>query len=189
MRRRFLASFGLLVSCASPNANMSTTSETPPAPASKPPAAQEEDPYLWLEEVSGERALAWVLAQNQRSLKELGTPEQAALKQRLLGIYDSQERIPYVTKRGRQLYNFWRDDKHVRGTMAPHHLAELPQEAADLGDRARHRRAGPRGERELGLPGHQLPAAEIRALSDLAVAREARTRWWCASSTPGKRRS
>ena len=39
----------------------------------QPPA--QEDPYLWLEEVTGDKALAWVKAQNERSLKELGTPE------------------------------------------------------------------------------------------------------------------
>jgi prolyl oligopeptidase len=89
----------------------------------KPPAAQatasvkdpQEDPYLWLEEVIGEEALTWVHAQNRRSLHELGTPEQIALKHRLLAIYDSKDRIPHVSKRGKLLYNFWRDEKHVRG--------------------------------------------------------------------------
>ncbi len=91
------------------------------APAAPPaePAAQNggEDSFLWLEEVSGERALTWVKGQNERSLKELATEEQIALKGRLLSIYDSKARIPYVTKRGKLLYNFWRDEKHVRGLL------------------------------------------------------------------------
>ena len=32
----------------------------------------EDDPYLWLEDVEGERALAWVAAENDRTLKTFG---------------------------------------------------------------------------------------------------------------------
>ena len=34
-------------------------------------AGAAEDPFLWLEEVEGDRALEWVEAQNARSLAEL----------------------------------------------------------------------------------------------------------------------
>ncbi len=33
--------------------------------------AEDSDPFLWLEEVEGEKALTWVRAQNDRSLKIL----------------------------------------------------------------------------------------------------------------------
>jgi len=85
---------------------------------SNTPAGAElgEDPYLWLEDVGGERALAWVREQNSASVGEL---EAAAgfdkLRQRLLSIYESRERIPNVSKHGDYYYNFWRDDRHVRG--------------------------------------------------------------------------
>jgi prolyl oligopeptidase len=114
------------LSCAGPGSNMS--SNTPAAPLPKATAVADvpagDDPYLWLEEVGGEKALAWVQAQNARSLKDLGTPEQAALKKRLLAIYDSKDRIPYGTNRGRHVYNFWTDDKHVRGLWRRTSLAE-----------------------------------------------------------------
>ncbi|MGP8235866.1 MAG: S9 family peptidase, partial [Limisphaerales bacterium] len=75
-----------------------------------------EDPNLWLEEVSGERALQWVHAQNAISTNKLESmPGFAALDERLLQIYNSHERIPYVTKHGPFYYNFWRDDKNTRG--------------------------------------------------------------------------
>ena len=74
------------------------------------------DPYLWLEEVTGERALAWVKQQNAESTTELArTPEFTALETRLRRILDSQERIPLIEKRGHAYYNFWRDEKNQRG--------------------------------------------------------------------------
>ncbi|MFQ5346293.1 MAG: hypothetical protein ACE5ED_00415, partial [Rhodothalassiaceae bacterium] len=39
-----------------------------------------EDPFLWLEEVEGERALAWAREQNERALARLETdPRFAAI--------------------------------------------------------------------------------------------------------------
>jgi len=76
----------------------------------------EVDPYLWLEEVTGDRALAWVQDHNGVTAKELESePGFAALQARLLSIYESNERIPYVSKEGKYYYNFWRDANNVRG--------------------------------------------------------------------------
>ena len=96
-----------------------TTQQAQPAPA--PPT---DDPHLWLEDVTGERALSWVEAQNKRSLGVLENDEQRKLQARLLAIYDSKEKIPYAFKRGAHLYNFWQDDKHVRGVWRRTSLAE-----------------------------------------------------------------
>jgi prolyl oligopeptidase len=75
-----------------------------------------DDPYLWLEDVGGEKALAWVREQNALSRRELeAAPEFEPIRQRLLSILDSKEQIPYVVKHGGWCYNFWRDDKNVRG--------------------------------------------------------------------------
>ena len=74
-----------------------------------------EDPYLWLEDVTGERAMAWVRAQNAVSAKLLQDPEVQALKTRVKAIMDSDARIPYVSKMGDHYYNFWEDATHVRG--------------------------------------------------------------------------
>ena len=76
---------------------------------------KEDDPHRWLEAIDDPQALAWVEAQNEVTLKALGTPAQRALEARLLSIFESEDRIPYVAKRGAYLYNFWQDAQHVRG--------------------------------------------------------------------------
>jgi prolyl oligopeptidase len=78
--------------------------------------AAEEDPYLWLEDVRGEKAIAWVKEQNAKSQAELeASPAFKPLHERLLAIYNSRERIPGVKKLGSWLYNFWQDDQSPRG--------------------------------------------------------------------------
>ena len=53
-----------------------------------------EDPYLWLEEVEGEEALAWVEEQNAESLGYLeALPTFKPIYDRNLEIYDSEDRI------------------------------------------------------------------------------------------------
>jgi prolyl oligopeptidase len=75
-----------------------------------------EDPYLWLEDVSGEKALSWVRQQNAISTNQLeALPDFGAIQHRLLLILNSKERIPYVAKHGKFYYNFWRDEKNTRG--------------------------------------------------------------------------
>src|SRR4030095_14716602 len=75
-----------------------------------------DDPYLWLEDISSERSLAWVREQNAATVREFGTSgDFETLRQRLLAILDSKERIPGVAKHGAYYYNFWRDATHVRG--------------------------------------------------------------------------
>jgi prolyl oligopeptidase len=74
------------------------------------------DSYLWLEDVLGDKALDWVRQQNAVSTNELqARPEFELIRQRLLSIMDSKDRIPFVTKHGKFVYNFWRDDKNVCG--------------------------------------------------------------------------
>jgi len=82
------------------------------------PAAwsQPSDPFLWLEEIEGEKQLDWVRKQNARSLAELkADPRFAPMEQEALEILTSKERIPLGSIRGDALYNFWQDDEHVRG--------------------------------------------------------------------------
>jgi prolyl oligopeptidase len=76
----------------------------------------EEDPHLALEDVTGEGALDWVRARNAKTQAMFdAAPEFIQLKEDLLKILDSDDRIPFVTKRGEYYYNFWRDKKNVRG--------------------------------------------------------------------------
>jgi prolyl oligopeptidase len=75
-----------------------------------------DDPYLWLEDVQGERALQWVLARNAESESALqAVPGFQALRASIREVLDSREQIPYVTRRGDWLYNLWRDADNPRG--------------------------------------------------------------------------
>ena len=79
-------------------------------------SAPGDDPNLWLEDVTGERALSWVKERNADSTGELTSLEGFKdLEGRLLSILDSDERIPYVSKMGPYYYNFWSDAAHKRG--------------------------------------------------------------------------
>ncbi len=86
------------------------------APSDAPTPATENDPHLWLEEVEGDEALAWVRAQNTRSLADLqNDPRYADFHEAALEVATSKDRIPYGTVRDGSVYNFWQDDQHVRG--------------------------------------------------------------------------
>ena len=75
-----------------------------------------EDPYLWLEEVEGEKALDWVKERSAQDTAVLeAVPVYSEIHEKLLEIYNSSDRIPSVVIRGAWLYNFWRDADHVRG--------------------------------------------------------------------------
>ncbi|RZA29377.1 MAG: S9 family peptidase, partial [Lysobacteraceae bacterium] len=74
------------------------------------------DPYLWLEEVDGARALTWVDEHNRLTEAELeAQPQHPALRERLRAILDASDRIPYARCHAGLLYNFWRDAGHPRG--------------------------------------------------------------------------
>ncbi|HAC92009.1 MAG TPA: S9 family peptidase [Planctomycetaceae bacterium] len=76
---------------------------------------QQEDPYLWLEEVTGENALDWVRSRNTVVQQKFESAQLDRLRDDFLRILDSDVRIPLVTKHGDYLYNFWRDKQHERG--------------------------------------------------------------------------
>jgi prolyl oligopeptidase len=87
--------------------------------------AQQEDPYLWLEDVTGDKAIAWVKAQNAVTQPAIeSSPGFKALHERLLAVYNSRERIPYARKLGPHFYNFWQDEKNPRGVWRRTTLAE-----------------------------------------------------------------
>ncbi|MBV8151767.1 MAG: S9 family peptidase [Candidatus Eremiobacteraeota bacterium] len=84
--------------------------------AQPPAAAGGADPFLWLEEKDGARAMAWVKEQDARSLAVLeGEPHYAQLYADALAIAQSKDRIPMPSLVGGRIYNFWQDDVHVRG--------------------------------------------------------------------------
>ena len=75
-----------------------------------------DDPYAWLEDVTGERSLTWVRARNAESEAELAaTPQFRQLESDIRAILDSDAKIPGVEKIGAYYYNFWKDKQHERG--------------------------------------------------------------------------
>jgi len=83
------------------------------------------DPYLWLEEVQGEKALAWVRERNALSTSKLqASPVFSDNRAKVLGVLNNRDQIPGVTRRGEHLYNFWRDAQNPRGLWRRTTLAE-----------------------------------------------------------------
>jgi prolyl oligopeptidase len=76
----------------------------------------DKDPFKWLEEVEGEKALEWVHEKNSVSLDLLmSRNEYPELYKKNLEIYNSRDRIPAPSILGRYIYNFWQDETHERG--------------------------------------------------------------------------
>ena len=80
-------------------------------------AAPEDDPYTWMEEIEGARALDWAKAENARSLPQLqNDPRYAGLYADALKIATAKDRIPGVSFAGDgALWDYWQDADHVRG--------------------------------------------------------------------------
>ncbi|WP_295226813.1 prolyl oligopeptidase family serine peptidase [uncultured Brevundimonas sp.] len=108
----------LLASTSLTSVSMAQTPASSPALTSGGFATSDAtDPYLWLEEVEGERAMEWVKAHNERTFAVLqGDPRYETLHQQALEIVQAQDRIPSpgFTHDG-HIDNFWQDAQHVRG--------------------------------------------------------------------------
>ncbi len=74
------------------------------------------DAYRWLEEMTGDRAMAWVRAENAKTTAVLEKdPRFAGMYQSALSMAQATDRIPGVRFISGMLYNFWQDSAHVRG--------------------------------------------------------------------------
>lgn len=123
--RRHLAA--LLLAAACPAAMTQT-----PAPS---PAPAPDDPFLWLEDVTGERAMAWVRERNAVTRATLERePGFTDLRGRLLAVLNSRDRIPGVGRLGDRLLNLWQDERNKRGLLRLTTLDEYrkPQPAWDV---------------------------------------------------------
>ncbi|MDK8626125.1 hypothetical protein [Corynebacterium appendicis] len=65
-----------------------------------------------LDHITGEKALAWAGAWSDRTEANFQDKQLAA---RIRDALDTDDKIPYVTRRGGFLYNVWRDREHPRG--------------------------------------------------------------------------
>jgi prolyl oligopeptidase len=91
-------------------------SVAPVAHANEPANPAPSDPFLWLEDVEGKKALDWV--HEHDAVVHATLADTAAFREReqhLRAIYDSKEKIPFVAVLGGYYYNFWQDAEHVRG--------------------------------------------------------------------------
>jgi prolyl oligopeptidase len=107
-----LASTSLMTAAhADPAPTADTETRTPLSELGK------DDPYLWMEEIEGTRAMDWAKAQNARTLPVLqGDARYATLESQALAILNAKDRIPGVSFAGDgTLRNFWQDKDHVRG--------------------------------------------------------------------------
>ena len=117
----------MIVAGAAPLA-MAQTSPTPAFATS-----DATDPYLWLEEIGGDRVDAWIAQKNAHSLGTLqADPLYETLHQQALDIVQSRDRIPgpgFNEQGG--IDNFWQDANHVRGiwrrTSLESYLTSEPQ--------------------------------------------------------------
>lgn len=84
-----------------------------------------DDPYLWLEDVQGERALTWARERNAQSQAVLeAVPGFAQTRAKLLEVLDNRDQIPYIARRGDHVWNFWKDATNKRGLWRRTTLAE-----------------------------------------------------------------
>ena len=80
-------------------------------------AAPDDDPYVYMEEIEGARALDFARAENARSLPQLqNDPRYAGLYADALKIATAKDRIPSVGFSGAgDFRDYWQDAEHVRG--------------------------------------------------------------------------
>ena len=84
--------------------------------ASPPPQAAPSDPFGWLEDIHGARALAWVQQENATTAKALeGDPRFETFRQQALAIFTAQDRIPTPELRGGGVDNLWQDAANPHG--------------------------------------------------------------------------
>ena len=139
------------------------------------------DPYLWLEDVDGERALDWARARNAETSRALQTrADYDSIRKSLLAIYDSKDRIARVRRRGDWFYNFWQDEQHKRGvvrraTLADYRKTEVPWETVidlDALAAAEHENWTWHGMQCLGPAYRRCLVSLSRGGADAAVVRE-----------------
>ena len=108
-----IAAFALPAIAETPVTDSQTQAAAAPA---APNASDAADPYIWLEDVHGAKPLAWVEAENARSLAVLkGDPRYAGFHEDALKIVNATDRIPMPEQIGETVFNFWQDPTHVRG--------------------------------------------------------------------------
>ena len=88
-------------------------------------ATAAEDPYQWLEEWTTPRAMEWVNAHNEVTVKRLtNDPRYVTLYDQALAIAGAKDRIPMPSFVNGRIMNFWQDQEHLRGIWRTTTLAD-----------------------------------------------------------------
>jgi prolyl oligopeptidase len=103
----------------------STFAQQAATTAANPAVSATTDKYLWLEDVYSPRSMAWVKAEDARSLKVLESdPHYAAYHAEALKLSEAPDRLPTPDQLGGEIYNLWRDASHVNGIFRKTTLAD-----------------------------------------------------------------
>ncbi len=107
MRKRLLAALGAVL-IALPG--LAAVPDLPSAALGAP------DPFAWLEDIHGARAMAWVKAQNAKTAAVLETdPRFEVFRRQALTIFTAKDRIPTPGFLGGEVDNLWQDGDHTHG--------------------------------------------------------------------------
>lgn len=82
------------------------------------PTNEQQDKYTWLEDIRGDKPMAWVKAENARTAAVLEKQKPfEQLDEDALRVLDSPDKLANPEFRGGMVYNTWRDKDHVRGIV------------------------------------------------------------------------
>jgi len=88
-----------------------------------------EDPYLWLEEVLGEKPVAWAKEHSRRTQSTLEqTPGFSSLREGIAKLHYAPDKLITFSIKDedpKYIYNFWRDKKNEKGVLRKTTLAQL----------------------------------------------------------------
>lgn len=77
---------------------------------------RDDDPYIWLEDVHGARALEWVKGENAKAQARLdGDPRFASYRREALAIFTAKDRLALPVFRAAGVDNLWQDDARPHG--------------------------------------------------------------------------
>ena len=89
-------------------------------------AEPDDDPYVWLEDIDGSEALAWVEEQNQRTLARFENENFRRDRDDLKAALDRPDKIPAIVRCAGLVYNYWTDEAHPRGIWRRTTLERFP---------------------------------------------------------------
>jgi prolyl oligopeptidase len=89
-----------------------------PAAYAQGSTVEQPDKYTWLEDIHGDKSMAWVKAENARTAEVMEKQKPfAELEEEALKVLDSPDKLAYPQLRAGMVYNTWRDKDHVRGIV------------------------------------------------------------------------